>query len=206
MIDVEILSIGIFLGILFVSVSIHEMMHGYVAYRLGDDLAHSHGRISLNPLKHIDPYLTLVLPTAMVLLGLSPILAAKPVPVNTSRIKGEELGLAAVGIAGPLTNLALASIGALVLNNTGFTGLTYEIIELFVQLNVALFAFNMLPIPPLDGSRVLYAVAPPALQRVMEQIEQFGIIFIVIIITVLAPVISPLLITINDAILGVLIR
>lgn len=206
MIDIEILSIAVFLLILFISVALHEMMHAFIALRLGDDLAHAHGRISLNPLKHIDPFLTLLLPTVMVLLGLAPILAAKPVPVNTSRIKGEELGLAAVGISGPLTNLLLATLGALVLNLTNLGGLTYDVIVLFVQLNVALFAFNMLPIPPLDGSRVLYAVAPRPLQQVMEQIEQFGILFVVVIITVLAPVLSPVLLTINEAILNILIR
>jgi Zn-dependent protease len=206
MINVEFLSIGIFLVILFVSVALHEMMHAFIALRLGDDLAHSHGRISLNPIRHIDPFLTLLLPTVMVLLGLAPILAAKPVPVNTSRIKGEELGLAAVGISGPLTNLLLATVGAIVLNSFNLTGLGLEIVELFVRLNVALFAFNMLPIPPLDGSRVLYAVAPRPVQQVMEQIERYGLIFVIVIITVLSPVISPVLITINEAVLNILIR
>ena len=205
MIEIEILSLVVFLGILFISVALHEMMHAFIALRLGDDLAHAHGRISLNPLRHIDPFLTLLLPTVMVLLGLAPILAAKPVPVNTSRIRGEELGLAAVGISGPLTNLLLATLGAMVLNLTSLTGITFDIIELFVQLNVALFAFNMLPIPPLDGSRVLYAFAPAPVQRVMEQIEQFGILFVVIIITLLAPIISPVLVTINNAIMNLLI-
>ncbi len=206
MFELDLLGITIFVGILFISVALHEMMHAYTALRLGDDLAHSHGRISLNPLQHIDPFLTLLLPTAMVLLGLPPILAAKPVPINASRIQGEELGMAAVGIAGPFTNIALATLGALVLNLTNPSGVTYEIIELFVTLNVALFAFNMLPIPPLDGSRVLYAVAPAPVQRVMEQIEQFGILFVIIMITLLSPIISPLLITINEALINLLIR
>lgn len=110
------LSILIFIVILFVSVSFHEMMHAFTAHMLGDDLAHSHGRVSLNPMRHIDPMLTILLPSVMLLLGMSPILAAKPVPINTNRISGDELGLAVVGLAGPLTNLVLASIGALVLN------------------------------------------------------------------------------------------
>lgn len=205
-IEIEILSIAVFVGILFISIALHEMMHAFIALKLGDDLAHSHGRISLNPIRHIDPFLTLLLPTVMVLLGLAPILAAKPVPVNTSRIQGEELGLAAVGIAGPLTNLALATVGALFLNLLSLSGLALEILELFVQLNVMLFVFNMLPIPPLDGSRVLYAVAPAPVQRIMEQIEQFGLIFIIVIITVLAPVLIPILTTMNEAILGILVR
>src|SRR6056297_1851070 len=111
-----LIAIALFLIVLFISVAIHEMMHAYIALRLGDDLAHSRGRISLNPLSHIDPFLTLALPAGLLLLGLPPILAAKPVPINTSRIKGEELGLAAVGISGPLTNLAIAILSAVTIN------------------------------------------------------------------------------------------
>ena len=205
MFEVEALSIALFIGILFISVALHEMMHAFIALRLGDDLAHSHGRISLNPIRHIDPFLTLLLPTVMVLLGLPPILAAKPVPINTSRIQGEELGLAAVGIAGPLTNLLLATLGAVAITLFSPVGVVYDIFELFVRLNIALFAFNMLPIPPLDGSRVLYAVAPEPVQRVMEQIEQFGLIFVILILTFLSPVISPILITVNEAIFSFLV-
>ena len=205
MFEVEALSIALFIGILFISVALHEMMHAFIALRLGDDLAHSHGRISLNPIRHIDPFLTLLLPTIMVLLGLPPILAAKPVPINTSRIQGEELGLAAVGIAGPLTNLLLATLGAVGITLLSPIGIVYEVLELFVRLNIALFAFNMLPIPPLDGSRVLYAVAPEPVQRVMEQIEQLGLIFVILILTFLSPVISPILITVNEAIFTFLV-
>lgn len=205
MFEVEALSIALFIGILFISFALHEMMHAFIALRLGDDLAHSHGRISLNPIRHIDPFLTLLLPTIMVLLGLPPILAAKPVPINTSRIQGEELGLAAVGIAGPLTNLLLATLGAVGITLLSPIGIVYEVLELFVRLNIALFAFNMLPIPPLDGSRVLYAVAPEPVQRVMEQIEQLGLIFVILILTFLSPVISPILITVNEAIFTFLV-
>ena len=212
MLDSSLLTIAVFMGTLFISVSLHEMMHAYTALKLGDDLAHSRGRISLNPLHHIDPVLTIALPAAIIigneLLGMSLplILAAKPVPINTNRISGGELGLAAVGIAGPLTNLALASVAALGLNVFGMTGLSGEIVLLFIQLNIALFAFNMLPIPPLDGSRVLYAVAPAPMQRVMEQIERYGITVIFLVLIFLGPIISPVLITVNETLLGLLVR
>ncbi len=199
--------IGVFVVVLFISIAFHEMMHAFTAYRLGDDLAHSRGRVSLNPFSHIDPILTIALPAFMLLMGLPPILAAKPVPINTSRINGGELGLAAVGIAGPLTNLFLATVGALFLNNVVTDlGFLRDIVLLFVQLNVALFVFNMLPLPPLDGSRLLYAVAPPSVQRVMAQIEQMGMMMIIIILMVLLPILGPILVNANDFILNILIR
>lgn len=201
----NITEIAIFLIALLFSVSLHEMMHAFVAYRLGDDLAHSHGRISLNPLKHVDPFLSIALPGMLLLLGLPPILAAKPVPINTSRLDGEELGLAAVGLAGPLTNLVLATIAALVINLTGVSGLAQDIFELLVALNVGLFVFNMLPIPPLDGSRLLYAFAPESVQNVMRRIESFGIFGVILILTLLYPVIAPIMISIQNFLFGILL-
>jgi Zn-dependent protease len=197
-------TIIVFLAVLLISVSLHEMMHALVAYRLGDDLAHSHGRISLNPFRHIDPFLTLLLPAIMLISGIPPILAAKPVPINTSRLKYDELGLAAVGLAGPLTNLFLAGIGSFAVAALG-VGALRDVMTLFVQLNVGLFVFNMLPLPPLDGSRLLYAFAPEPVQRFMERIEQFGILAIIVIISITLPVLSPILISVQRAILNFLL-
>lgn len=195
-----------FVVMLFVSIAVHETMHAYVAYRLGDDLAHSRGRISLNPLHHIDPVLTIVLPATMLFLGLPPILAAKPVPINTNRISGSELGLAAVGVAGPLTNLALATVAALIYRAVGFDGgVIADGVLLFVRLNVALFVFNMLPLPPLDGSRLLYAIAPPPVQHVMERIEQAGIFMAIALLFLLLPLLGGLLGGANTMILQLLL-
>lgn len=205
--DLDLFSIAVFVGFLFISVAIHETMHALVAYKLGDDLAHSQGRISLNPLQHIDPILTIALPALMLLLGLPPILAAKPVPINTNRISGDELGLAAVGIAGPISNLALAAAAAVLFNTVvPTTGLINDLFDLFIRLNVGLFVFNMLPIPPLDGSRLLYVVAPSPVQRFMEQIEAMGIMIILFILVALNSVISPALRNANNFILDILIR
>lgn len=182
------------------------MMHAFVAYRLGDDLAHSHGRISFNPLVHIDPILSIALPAILLLLGQPPILAAKPVPINTSRIEGEEYGLALVGISGPLTNLALAFMGGFIFNLLApASGIVFDVLQLFIQINVSLFVFNMLPLPPLDGSRLLYAVAPEGLRSVMRQIEGFGILGLVIILSLALPVISPILTTANRFILNLVV-
>lgn len=202
MLDLTMTEIGLFLFVLLISVSLHEMMHAYVAYKLGDDLAHSHGRISLNPLVHIDPFLTFLLPLGLLLLGQPPILAAKPVPINTSRIAGEELGLAAVGVSGPLTNLALAFIFGAIGNVVVLSGIPLLILQLFVVINVSLFVFNMLPFPPLDGSRLLYAFAPEPVQNVMRQIESFGVVGLVIFLMLAFPLISPVIVTLNDWVLS----
>jgi len=198
-------SIGVFVGVLFISISLHEMMHAYIALRLGDDLAHSRGRISLNPLKHIDPILSIAMPAVLLLLGLPPILAAKPVPINTSRISGGEMGLAAVGIAGPLTNLVLATVAAAILTSFGASGFIGDVLGMMVSLNIGLFVFNMMPIPPLDGSRLLYAFAPESVQSVMRRFESFGITGLILILVLLYPVISPVLVSIQRALLGILL-
>lgn len=203
MIDsLTITSILVFVSLLFISIAFHETMHALVAYKLGDDLAHSRGRISFNPLHHIDPVLTIALPAVMLMLGLSPILAAKPVPINPNRLSGSELGLAAVGLAGPLSNLVLAVIATLFLNGLNLqAGIGFEIIELFIKLNVSLFVFNMLPIPPLDGSRLLYAIAPRSVQNFMDSLESMGFFVSLMILMLLLPVLSPVLSSANSIIL-----
>jgi len=204
-IDQNITNVIVFFVVLLFSVSLHEMMHAYVAYRLGDDLAHSRGRISLNPFHHIDPILTLALPTVLFLLGLPIILAAKPVPINTSRISGDELGLAAVGIAGPLTNLALATVTAALINVLSLSGAVLDAAMIMLMLNIGLFVFNMIPFPPLDGSRLLYAFAPRPVQRIMEQIEGFGIFGVILILWLLLPVLSPIISGVQNALLNILL-
>jgi Zn-dependent protease len=193
------------MGVLLVSVSLHEFMHAFVSFRLGDDLAHSHGRISLNPLAHIDPFLTIGLPLMLLLIGAPPIFAAKPVPINTSRLRWDEFGFALVGLAGPLTNLVLAFIGGFALGFIDRGGALWDVARIFISVNVSLFVFNMLPIPPLDGSRLLYAVAPPQVQRIMEQIESFGILGLVMILLVLGRFISPIIDTMYDVVIRLVV-
>jgi Zn-dependent protease len=196
-----IILIAFSLAILAISITIHEFLHGYVAFLLGDDTAQRDGRLSLNPIHHIDPFATVLLPIILVLLGLPPFGAAKPVPVNFARLKYEEFGGALVGLVGPLSNLVLAIIGGFVLGSTSPTGLWELWWSLFVAINVGFFVFNMIPFPPLDGSRVLYAFAPEPLQRFMEQIERFGLGAILIFMLVLFPLLSPTLQSINSSII-----
>jgi Zn-dependent protease len=159
------------------SLSIHEAMHAYVAHALGDTTAQDMGRLSLNPLKHIDPLTTVALPIVTLLLFHVPILAARPVPFNPARLKFDEFGAALVAVAGPLSNLVLAIIGAAVSRSVTSQAL-FNFLDIFVILNVSLFIFNILPIPPLDGSRVLYAFAPEPLQNFMRQIEPYGMFIV----------------------------
>lgn len=165
---------------IIIGLSIHEAMHGFVAHWLGDDTAHHEGRLTLNPLAHIDVFTTILLPMVLILSHVPPIFAAKPVPINPDRLKYEEFGGALVGVSGPLTNLALAALAALSIRTFGadFSSTVYNAIIIFTEVNLAFFVFNMIPIPPLDGSRLLYAFAPEPLQAFMRQIEAMGFLVI----------------------------
>lgn len=178
------------LGVIFVSMTLHEVMHGLVAYWLGDETARLQGRLTLNPLKHIDPFLTIMLPMLIIvtnaLTGVhSPVFGgAKPVQFNPTRIKGEEWGIALMAIAGPLTNLVLAfiSFGILVVLGGVNSGVLGAIAQTSVVVNLGFFVFNILPLPPLDGSRVMYALAPDFVRRGMDVIERYGLIFVFMLV------------------------
>jgi Zn-dependent protease len=180
----DIVYILIVIGVILVSMTLHEAMHGYVAYFLGDDTAKLEGRLTLNPLKHIDPFLTLLLPILLALSHLPIFGGAKPVPFNPNRVKYDEWGAALVAIAGPLTNLLIAFLlfGVYVLIGTPHDGAIAQVLMTGVMVNLGFFVFNIIPIPPLDGSRVLYALAPDFARRGMEMIERYGIIVIFIIV------------------------
>ena len=200
--DFSITQLFYILLTIIISLSIHESMHAYVSYRLGDTTAHDLGRVSLNPLRHIDPFTTVLLPIVTLLLFKVPILAARPVPFNPARVKFDEFGGAMIAAAGPVSNLILAVIAALLIRYGIDSGSLGDFLNTFAILNVALFVFNILPIPPLDGSRVLYAFAPEPVQSFMEQIEPYGMF--VIFGLVLSGVLTPLLINFNDTILRLL--
>jgi len=184
--------------------TIHEFMHAYVGFRLGDTTAMERGRVSFNPLHHIDPIMTIILPAITLLLFHFPILAAKPVPFNPSRLKFGEYGAALLALAGPASNLALAFVAALVLRFIFIDpgSFLHQAVLTFVQLNVILGVFNLVPIPPLDGSRILYAFAPEPVQELMQQIEPFG--FFIIIALVLWGGASNILYYLDNLILNVL--
>jgi Zn-dependent protease len=139
------------------------------------------------------------LPIVTLLIFHVPILAAKPVPFNPARVKYDEFGGAMIAAAGPLSNLALAFLAAFVLRDATVGGQLANFLIIFAEVNVALFVFNILPIPPLDGSRVLYAFAPEPLQEFMQQIEPYGLF--IIFGLVLTGILSPLIIDLNNYVL-----
>ena len=170
---------------ILLSMTLHEAMHAFMGYFLGDDTAKAQGRLSLNPIKHIDPIMTIALPLFLAVMG-GPIFGgAKPVPFNPHKVRYGEWGAALVAIAGPLTNLLIAfvvfGVGVLsgVITSAGVEAtLAGQIVITAVSVNLGFFVFNMLPIPPLDGSRVLYALAPDPVKAGMEYIERYGIFLV----------------------------
>lgn len=205
---VDLSSLAIIFGCILVSMTLHEAMHAYVSYWLGDDTARQQGRLTLNPLAHIDPVMTVAVPLLLAISGLPPFGAAKPVPFNPRRLKYGEFGAALVGAAGPLTNLVLALAAGLALRFTipHVDPLVGGVLYTFVLVNASFFLFNLIPFPPLDGSRVLYALAPDPVRRVMEQIEQMGVMavlfFFVLFSAFLAQPFSKLLLALINVIIG----
>jgi Zn-dependent protease len=204
--DSTVTTIALVVLSMFIAIPFHEAMHGYAARLLGDRTAEYAGRLTLNPLKHVDWLMTVILPAILIAVGLPPIFAAKPVPFDPENVRYEEYGAALVGLAGPFSNLILAAIAALFFNITGVdTGLAYNAFSIFIEVNILLFVFNMIPLPPLDGSRLLYAFAPEPLQRIMYQLESTNLGFIVLAILVFTGILSPFISTTSNAIYNFLV-
>lgn len=182
--NIDIIYIAIVIVVILISMTLHEAMHGFVAYWLGDDTARLQGRLSLNPIKHIDPFMTIILPVLLAISGLPIFGGAKPVPFNPNNVRFGEWGAALIAIAGPITNFLIAFVGfgIWVLAGAPTTGIGQEIFTAVVSVNLGFFIFNLIPLPPLDGSRVLYALAPDFIRRGMVVLERYGFVVILAIV------------------------
>lgn len=191
---------------LVLGLTLHEFAHAWVGHYLGDTTAKDHGRLTLNPVSHIDPLATLALPILLMLVG-SPVIfaAAKPVPFNPWAVRGGRWGAALVGLAGPLTNLLLAMFFAACYQFMPFNPISALIFGALIMVNVGLFVFNMIPFPPLDGSRLLYAVAPEGLREVMDRIERAGFMVLLLVMLIGYQFIAPYIAKITLWIVGLLV-
>ena len=178
---------------LVIAIVCHEVAHGWVALMLGDPTAKEQRRLTLNPLRHVDPVGTLLVPGALALAGLPPFGWAKPVPVRQSRLNNPRYGMMAVAAAGPCTNLLLAALGAVLLGLVA-GGMTVEPqggalllitgLQYFLLINIFLALFNLLPIPPFDGSHILEGLLPPRAARLYGKLRPFGfpLLFVLLLV------------------------
>lgn len=177
------------------SAIIHEYAHGWVADRLGDPTARYAGRLTINPKAHIDPFGTIILPILLSLatMGKFSFAYAKPVPYNPHNLKNQKWGPVLVALAGPLANLLLATAFAIVLRFVRVSDFG-SILAIIVYANISLAVFNLVPIPPLDGSKILYAVLPNSAYQVRNFLEQYGtwllLLFIFFFSGALAPIVQ----------------
>jgi Zn-dependent protease len=205
-----VIGIGLVIALIVLvpSVVLHEVSHGFVAYLFGDDTAKRAKRLTLNPLRHIDPFGSVILPAVLVLVGVPPIGYAKPVPVNVSRLRHPRNQAVLVALAGPLVNIALSVVGGIVLHflisgelasgaspNLVGNSIVDQALFYFGEVNLLLAVFNLIPIPPLDGSAVLERLMP---QQMWERFLSFRMYFLILVFAVavlfpnvLATVFSP---------------
>ncbi len=198
------------LPVLF-AITLHEVAHGWVASKLGDSTAKMLGRLSLNPIKHIDPIGTIVVPLVMVLVSGFAFGWAKPVPVNMNNLNNPRKDMAIVAMAGPLANVAMAIFWVIFLKLVSITVSDLNIAkglmamgQAGIIINLVLFVFNLFPIPPLDGSKVLSGFLPRSAALMMDKIEPYGFFIVVgllyfgILGTVMNPIISFFMNTLNS--------
>lgn len=168
--------------ILIFSAVIHEYMHGWMADRLGDPTAKAAGRLTLNPIKHLEFFGSFLLPGLMLISGMPFALGwAKPVPYNPYNLRDKRYGEAKVALAGPMANFIIAAIFGLLLAVLPFISLTFSgLVSLIIYINLVLMVFNLLPLPPLDGSKILAAFLPEAMKEKYLGLERFGFILVIL--------------------------
>lgn len=190
--------------ILILSVIIHEVCHGYMADRLGDPTARLQGRLTLNPIKHLDPVGSVLVPLITSLSGFT-FGWAKPVPYNPYNLKNKRLGEFLIALAGPASNIAIALVFGLFIRfvQEGVMTPVIEIAAYIVIVNIVLAVFNLIPIPPLDGSKILFSLFPNQYGRLRMGLEMFAPVLIVIVAFFLWQFISPIIWPIFKAFTGI---
>ncbi|HOX61177.1 MAG TPA: site-2 protease family protein [Candidatus Magasanikbacteria bacterium] len=198
-----ILSSLFFLVVIIVSAIMHEYAHGWMADRLGDPTARLAGRLTLNPIAHIDPMGTIFMPLILLFVsgGSFMFAFAKPVPFNPYNLRNGKWGPAYVALAGPLSNLLLAAVFGALVRFLPFSVLT-SFFSLIVYANVLLATFNLVPIPPLDGSKVLFAVLPPSYSHVVVFLERYSLIILLAFLFFGASVLSPITMAVYSFFVG----
>jgi Zn-dependent protease len=190
-VNITLYDISVWVLPLLIAITFHEAAHGFVAHRLGDNTAYQLGRVSFNPLRHIDPFGTIVMP-AILLLSHSPFLFgyAKPVPVNFRALRNPRIGMVLVALAGPATNIVLALVAAAAFHVLAFAPADAaqwlaDNLQNALVINVVLAVFNMLPIPPLDGGRVAVGLLPRVLGYPLSRLEPWGMLILIGILILL---------------------
>ena len=191
----NILDSIIFVVILIFSVALHEIAHGYAALHEGDDTALRAGRLTLNPISHLDMFGSVILPILLVISQTGFVFGwAKPVPYDEARLRNRRRSILLVASAGIIANLLIATIFALLIRASGAFGIGMEFLPVFsiiVLLNIVLAIFNLVPIPPLDGSKILFALLPERYQHLEATLLRYSFIFVIIFIFFLWQYISP---------------
>ncbi|MFH1577597.1 MAG: site-2 protease family protein [Candidatus Omnitrophota bacterium] len=195
-----------FLFLLLAAMTVHEFAHGWVAFKLGDNTAKSLGRLTLNPIAHIDPFGTIILPMLVFFASQGQFIfgAAKPVPINYLALKNPKRDMIWIGLSGPAANILFAIILRLIWSSFPIPFNLIGIFKILITINVVLGVFNLLPIPPLDGSRVLMGLLPRGLARNYAKIEPFGffIIMLLFVMGLFQAVVLPIVVLILNS-LGV---
>jgi len=191
-----------FIIVIIISAILHEYSHGWVAEQLGDPTARYAGRLTLNPLAHIDLFGSIILPLLFVLSGSGFLFAyAKPVPYNPYNLRNQKWGPGLVALAGPFSNLILAFIFGLAIRFFPLDMFS-PFFSIVVQANVALAIFNLVPIPPLDGSKVLFSILPDSMQQFKITLERFGFFFLIMFILFFSPIIYPIIQAVYQLLVG----
>ena len=190
--------------ILVMSVVIHELSHGYTAELLGDPTPRLQGRLTLNPLKHLDLFGSIIVPIITSLAGFT-FGWAKPVQWNPYNVKNKRWGEFMIAIAGPLANLSIAVVFGLIVRFAGASlpASFIQIVFYVIAINIVLAIFNLIPLPPLDGSKVLFAILPPSMINVRESLERYSIFFFLILVFFLWRFVEPIIPWVFQLITGV---